>query len=258
MNKGKSVLGEARSWATKRRLFGAQAFLKYVILCFTENLNQVSEEIIFKGGNLLWVYIGTPRATVDLDLATLKTNTHSTARKLIEKACDLDSEIGFSLLSFKEVEKEGKRGAALTIAYRTDQGASNQFEVDLVYALTTDSHEINSPVHAEVMLRSATVENIIVDKIAACHRFGAGNSRMKDLDDLWRLSQSSVEVDSTKLRKLLKMRTVEPTLSTGWINPEMEELWRRHRKRYKDLPNGLRIVFSRINSWLEFILSTQA
>jgi hypothetical protein len=55
-----------------------------VILRFTENLNQVSDEIVFKGGNLLWVYIGTPRATVDLDLATLKTNSHARARQLIE------------------------------------------------------------------------------------------------------------------------------------------------------------------------------
>jgi hypothetical protein len=76
MPKEKSVLAEARTWATKRGLFGTQAFLKYVILRFTENLSQVSDEVVFKGGNLLWVYIGTPRATIDLDLATLKTTSH--------------------------------------------------------------------------------------------------------------------------------------------------------------------------------------
>jgi hypothetical protein len=42
---------------------------------------------------------------------------------------------------------------------------------------------------------SASVENIIADKVAACIRFGAGNTRMKDFDDLWRLSQSKVTVD---------------------------------------------------------------
>ena len=48
--KKKSILAEAKSWAANRGLFGTQAFLKYVILRFTENLNQVSDEIVFKGG----------------------------------------------------------------------------------------------------------------------------------------------------------------------------------------------------------------
>jgi hypothetical protein len=67
--------------------------------------------------------------------------------------------------------------------------------VDLVYALSTDAHEIDSPIHPEIKILSATIENIIVDKISACHRFGSGNSRMKDFDDLWRLSQSLLEIE---------------------------------------------------------------
>ena len=47
-NKKKSTLAKARNWATKRGLFGAQAFLKYVILSFAENLNRVSDEVVFK------------------------------------------------------------------------------------------------------------------------------------------------------------------------------------------------------------------
>jgi hypothetical protein len=247
----KSVLAKARSWATKRGLFGAQAFLKYVILRFTENLNQVSDEFVLKGGNLLWIYIGTPRATVDLDLTTLKTHTHSRARQLIEKACALNSDITFSIHSFKEVEQEGKLGAALGISYRTDQGASNRFEVDLVYALSTDVHEIASPITPEIKIRSATVENIIVDKLAACHRFGSGNSRMKDFDDLWRLSQSTAGVDSDRLQKLLRARKVSPTLDPAWGNPEMDQLWKTHRKKYRDLPDTLEAVFSQVNAWLK-------
>lgn len=249
--KRKSVLLEARSWATQRGLFGAQAFLKYVILRFTENLNQVSNEIVFKGGNLLWVYIGTPRATVDLDLATLNVNNHAQVQLLIEKACELDSGIRFSLHSFKEVEQEGKLGAALTIAYRTEQGASNRFEVDLIYALNTDSHEISSPVHPDVKIRSATLENIVADKVSTCHRFGSGNSRMKDFDDLWRLSQSPVEVDANRLRKLLHVRKAIPSIDPAWINPEMERLWTGHRKRYRDLPEKLEQLFSKVNGWLD-------
>jgi len=72
----------------------------------------------------------------------------------------------------------------VTVGYETPQGAKNRFEVDIVYALGTDAQEISSPVHAEIMLRSATIENIISDKLSACHRFKSGNTRMKDFDDL--------------------------------------------------------------------------
>jgi hypothetical protein len=145
----------------------------------------------------------------------------------------------------------------LTIAYKTEQGASNRFEVDLVYALGTDSHEIASPVHPEVLIRSATIENIITDKVATCHRFGSGNSRMKDFDDLWRLSKSSSEIDPARLRKLLKTRNVEPTLDRGWITSEMELLWAAHRKRYPDLPERLEQVLLVVNDWISGLLKAQ-
>ncbi|MBU6154066.1 MAG: nucleotidyl transferase AbiEii/AbiGii toxin family protein [Bdellovibrionales bacterium] len=245
-----SVLAKARSWATKRGLFGAQAFLKYVILRFTENLNQVSDEFVLKGGNLLWIYIGTPRATLDLDLTTLRIDSHSRARQLIENACDLRSDISFSLNSFKEVEQEGKLGAELGISYRTDQGASNRFEVDLVYTFSTDAHEISSPINPEIKIRSATIENIILDKLAACHRFGSGNSRMKDYDDLWRLSQSSVSIDADRLQSLLRIRKISSTLDPAWRNPGMDQAWKNHRKKYRDLPDNLGTVFLQVNAWL--------
>lgn len=69
------VLAKAKAWAAKKKLFGAQQF-RYVIFCFAENLNQVSDDFIFKGGNLLWAYIATPRATIDLDLATINADSH--------------------------------------------------------------------------------------------------------------------------------------------------------------------------------------
>jgi hypothetical protein len=119
--KKKSVLAEARSWAAKKKLFGAQAFLRYVILNFAENLNQVSDEFVFKGGNLLWVYIATPRATIDLDLATLTTDSHSRVRQLIEKACNRESDLKYSLHSFKEIEQEGKSGAEVCEPYWAKQ-----------------------------------------------------------------------------------------------------------------------------------------
>lgn len=248
--KNKSVLAEARSWAAKKKLFGAQAFLRYVILNFAENLNQVTDEFVFKGGNLLWVYIATPRATIDLDLATLTTDSHSKVRQLIEKACDQESVLRYSLHSFKEIDQEGKSGAAVSVVYKTDQGASNRFDIDIVYALDSDFQMMDSPVHSEIKIQSASLENIVVDKLAACHRFGAGNTRMKDYDDLWRLSQSNPSIDAKKLKKILKTRKVPAQLKNEWINPEVDRSWGAHRRKYQDLPTKLEALFKMVNEWL--------
>ena len=169
--KTKSVLSQARSWATQNRLFGTQAFLRYVMFTFVENINQVSDDFIFKGGNLLWVYIQTPRATVDLDFSTFKTFSHAVVRKVLEAACKKNSnenEIYFSILSFKEVEQDEKQGAAVAISYKTEQGAKNRFDIDIVYALSCDSQQIDSPIHQELKIKTATLENILADKISAC------------------------------------------------------------------------------------------
>ena len=184
MTKKRSILAEARSWAIKRGLFGAQAFLRYVILRFTENLNQSSDEFIFKGGNLLWVYINTPRATTDLDLATLHATSHAKVRTLLEQACRLDTEIQFKMTSFKELEQDGRVGAAVTFSYSTGEGATNQFDADIVYAIETDAQSILSPLGAEKTIQAATIENIITDKLAACHRLCAGRVEAS-LDPAW-------------------------------------------------------------------------
>jgi hypothetical protein len=63
----KTFYAQAKSWMTKNQSHGSNAFLRFVMLVFVERLSQVSEDFIFKGGNLLWIYIKTPRPTVDVD-----------------------------------------------------------------------------------------------------------------------------------------------------------------------------------------------
>ena len=70
VDKNGSFLKRARKWAKENELVGAQAFLRYVIFNFVEAVNSVSTDFVFKGGNLLWLYIKTPRSTVDLDFST--------------------------------------------------------------------------------------------------------------------------------------------------------------------------------------------
>lgn len=246
-----SVLGQARSWATKHGLFGPQAFLRYIILTYLESLNDVSRDFVFKGGNLLWTYIRTPRSTVDLDLATLTLGTHEEVRRVLEKACRISKEITFSISEFKKIDKNSVSGASVTILYKTAEGATNSFEIDIVYELPTDIEIITSPLTESREIQAASIENIITDKLSALYRFGAGNTRIKDLDDLWRLSQTkNRKINSKKLKKLVKGREISLQLNKKWISDEMEQSWKNHKKRYPDLPDGLFIVFSVINKWL--------
>jgi hypothetical protein len=250
----KSILAQARSWATRNKLFGTQAFLRYVTLRFLEDINRISDEFIFKGGNLLWIYIQTPRATVDLDLVTREMSSHKRVRAVFEKACAVEpvpEGIRFSIMEFKEIDQDGKQGAAITVAYQTEQGAQNRFDIDIVYALPCDSGEMASMIDPDQKIQTATIENIICDKVATCHRFASGNTRMKDLDDLWRLARSDVRVDPKKLNKLAKSREISLSLDTQWIGPEMARVWETHQKRYKDLPKTLESLFTDVSDWLK-------
>ena len=107
-------IAEARKWARENKLHGPQAFLRYVIFTYVELLNTVSQDFIFKGGNLLWVYIKTPRATIDLDLSTLKEKSHNVVRSKLEEACSKAREgIDYSVVKFEEVEQRGNLGSAV-------------------------------------------------------------------------------------------------------------------------------------------------
>lgn len=239
MTKKPNSLALAKKWANKNKLVGPQAFLRFVMFHFVEKLSETSDDFVFKGGNLLWVYIATPRATIDLDFVTLKSKSDETVKSRLEKACALSQEIKFKLIRYKSIVQHDKTGANVTIEYQTDEGAKNQFDLDIVFAIETDTSEINSPVNEDKIILSASIENIIADKLSACHRFAAGNTRMKDYDDLWRLGQSKIELDSKKLKLITKTRKIPLNLDARWIGPDFERMWKSHRKRYQNLPEEL-------------------
>ncbi len=253
----KNFLARARSWTTKHKLSGPHAFLRFVMMTFVEQLNETSDEFVFKGGNLLWMYIKTPRSTVDLDFVTKTFANHSDVRKALDDACNRAIEgIKYALIDFDPIEN---RGASARVSFKTDQGQENTFELDIVYKLLSVTQHIASPIRPEVKISAVTLENIISDKLAAAHQYGSGNSRMKDFDDLWRISvANSSEVSWGILAQILRERTVSPELQKKWINPLMEKSWQSHVSRNKDLPSKLHDVFASINSWLANGLSDQS
>lgn len=223
------------------------------MLTFLDGLQEVSGEFIFKGGNLLWHYIKTPRETIDLDLATLSLNSHLEVKKSIEASLKLHEEIDYKIKEFKEINDGEGVGAAIIISYSTISNQKNQFSIDIVYALPIDVAKIQSSTKGREQL-AASIENIICDKLSASHRFKSGNTRMKDFDDLWRISKSEIVINKERLHSLLKARGIHPHLENSWIE-FLAEKWKRHAKSYSDIPKELAMVFNDINNWLKRITS---
>ena len=190
---------------------------------------------------------------MDLDLITLRADNTDRVKALLESGCRRGKEkgISFRLVSLKEVSQQGEKGASVTMEYKTEDGAANTFDLDIVYVLSTNWKTLPSPIESGVEIRGATLEHIIVDKIATCHRFGGGNTRMKDFDDLWRISKSDQEIDWKKVKEGLTKNGLLPVLKKKWINAETTAAWERHIKKYKDLPDSLDKLISAVNSWLK-------
>ena len=247
--KDKSLSREFDDWKKENKQHGRQAFSRFIMLKFLDAISNLSDEFIFKGGNLLWHYIKTPRQTIDLDLATVKLNSHIQVREVIEKTQSYYPEINFFIKDFVEVNEEPYLGSSIIIGFTTQTGQKNQFNIDIVYSLPTDFAMVKSTISLKYY-KSASIENIITDKIKAAYRFKGGNTRMKDFDDLWRISKSKTLIDKLKLSRLMKDKGNVYCLDTQWIE-FLQSHWKRHAKSYKDIPGSLEQVFNDINSWLK-------
>jgi hypothetical protein len=135
------------------------------------------------------------------------------------------------------------------IAYEAESGQKNVFNVDVVYALPTDIAKVRSSL-GEGTHKAASIENIIADKIHASYRFGGGNTRMKDYDDLWRISKSTQKINKVTLKKLFKEKEIDFSIEPSWA-VFMKDAWIKHSKSYSDLPKDINIVFKEVNKWLE-------
>lgn len=254
MSESISFVKEYKAWAKLNNQHGKFAMSRFVMLKYLEAVQSVSDDFVFKGGNLLWHYIKTPRATVDLDLSTLMSRSGFEVKESLEKACGYFNNITFSILSFKSVEVDDGGGAAVTVGYRTESKQRNQFELDVVYALVDEVKQIKSTV-SNNEIQSASIENIICDKISASYQFAGGNTRMKDFDDLWRISKSDKVINTKSLNDLMGRRELMMSLDKSWIDESMNTSWKTHQLKYKDLPQDLFNLFEEVNIWLESLSS---
>jgi hypothetical protein len=243
-----SFMGNYKLWSKENKQHGKYAFSRFVMLYFLESIEKVSEEFIFKGGNLLWHYIKTPRSTVDLDLSTLTIKNHKTVKDILAKICSNNHEVEFEVLKFTEIDDSQEIGSKVIIKYKTNQGQENKFSVDIVYALPTDISKVKSTI-SKIEYKAASIENIIADKLQASFRFRGGNTRMKDFDDLWRISNADISIDKKKVKILLETRGIPHALEKDWTT-FLQKNWKGHTLEYSDLPKNIEEVFLDINKWL--------
>lgn len=105
---------------------------------------------------------------------------------------------------------------------------------------------------------AASNENILLDKLSACHERGTGNTRMKDYDDLLRFLFSKEKFNKDLLLKLAIKRAIPLELPKQYASESIEETWANYRKKFMkkgedDLPLTLLQLINIINKNLNKI-----
>jgi predicted nucleotidyltransferase component of viral defense system len=108
------------TWKKENNLHGPMALNKYVMSLFIDDLaNRFDDKYIFKGGNLLWYYIKTPRPTVDIDFAT---DTHIEYDSVVKDFCSVQIDsVRLSLLKQERVSKTDKEAINFASDFKQTQ-----------------------------------------------------------------------------------------------------------------------------------------
>jgi len=238
-------------WKADTGEYGPRAMTRFVIMQFVEELQLVApNRYIFKGGNLLWHYIRTPRSTVDVDFTT---DVELEIEQVLKDFSSVQTDdCAFSVKTHNAVKTDEKSGLAVQMEFLTAEGSTNPFGIDVVFAVKTHSKRIKL---ANAQVTVASLENIIVDKVASCHRFAGGNTRMKDFDDLYRIAKANQNIDAKLIQKIAAEREIELSLDPKWINRQMKKAWKEYiqKKVYKDashLPKDLSQLIVITNEYL--------
>lgn len=241
-------------WKTETGEHGPRAMTRFVIMQFVEGLQSVApDRYIFKGGNLLRHYIKTPRSTVDVDFAT---DIELEIEQVLKDFSSVQTDgCTFAIKTYNPAKSEEKSGLAVQMEFMTEEGSTNPFGIDVVFAVKTHSKKIKL---ANTQVTVASLENVIIDKVAACHRFAGGNTRMKDFDDLYRIAKANKMVDSKLIQKIASERNIEFWLDHKWISKQMKEAWAEYtqKKVYKDasdLPKDISQLIDTTNEYLSNI-----
>jgi predicted nucleotidyltransferase component of viral defense system len=230
------------------------------------------KHFIWKGGSLLirkYSNVEIPRYTVDIDLL-LKGTGYKNTLGILEKACNLDLNDGFEysnaivITPMERVTPYG--GDGYSIQWKMfDKNQSSPLRVDVA---TGDVVDVDQSDFYDLALLpddslhiSAYVyppEFIFAEKLETIFRFGAGNTRAKDLIDLRVLINFGM--DEKKIKKSVEacfknrdenfsLSTLQDILEDDFFVKNMERLFKA-KFGYLKLPQ-VRILIQEIVSYCQ-------
>lgn len=160
---------------------------------------------VWKGGSLFireYSLLKTPRYTIDIDLL-LKGTDYQNLHKILEKACiqQLNDGFAFSKITSTPMEREtpygGDRFEIQWSLFEKPQSETLKIDIcagDIVTPIMKNFSELaiiaDDELHLTVNIYPA--EFIFAEKLETILRFGTGNTRCKDLIDLWVLTQIKI------------------------------------------------------------------
>jgi|GEM_PF-2757596 len=167
---------------------------------------------IWKGGSLFireYSMLSTPRYTVDVDLLLKGTDFNHT-RSILEKACKQSFSDGFEFsgISVMPMERDtpygGDRFEVGWTMFGKSQSESLKLDIcsgDVVVPILKNFSELSvlSDDGFSVAVNIYPAEFIFAEKLETLFRFGTGNTRCKDLIDLWMLTQVKMAHEGLKL-----------------------------------------------------------
>jgi predicted nucleotidyltransferase component of viral defense system len=171
---------------------------------------------VWKGGSLLirkYSSLEVPRYTVDIDLL-LKGTDYKNTVGILKKACHLSLDDGFEFsqaLVVTPMERQTPYGGdgyeIQWTMFGKNQSAPLRIDIctgDVVEASQCDFYDL-ALVPDDDLHISASIyppEFIFAEKLETVFRFATGNTRCKDLIDLWTLSKLSIS--KSKLKKAVE------------------------------------------------------
>lgn len=274
-----SIKEKIKALAKERETTFAELWINLILERFLTRLAHSSykDKFVLKGGTLLAKYIPLGRETQDLDFFIQRlSNTEQSLRTVLQAICDVDSNDSFSFEVAKikildhsqlaytgaEITLQALFGATKTVI-RMDLGFGDRVEpIEHPIDLTATS---KGPLfESRISLHCYPKEFIFAEKLETIVFRGAGNTRMKDFQDLYSLVRLDV-LDSSLTKKAVQLvfhhrKTPIKKLPASFGRDALEAMeknWSAYRKKIKSkkgalmLPESIEDVVSFVNQWLE-------
>ena len=168
-----------------------------------------SKYFVWKGGSLIirqYQALEVPRYTVDIDLLA-KGFQVSEVKAVFQKACNQNLNDSFSFINIEQTQMVrdtpygGDRFEIDWMLFNKPHSEKLRIDVctgdDVSPKILTSNELFLFPQEGEKLsLAVYPREFIFAEKLETVIRFGTGNTRLKDIIDLWALIQSGIDMDS--------------------------------------------------------------